>query len=317
MVAKTLCCFVCLLACILLSTTQVLAQTVRIKNSPRPFTVVGPTSWTQQPTTTGNSRIKFVSPVGTPAAECAVIVKENPGLRSIPQSTFDGQMAELPDPNEMASNLSSRFNNAKVLSVGVASISGHPAQLHNVQYSVGTPDGEQWSRGTMVTTMTTPGLSWTVGCSAMGTNLNEALKGYSYWQLEIVRFSTNIKIMDSAEVSHATDDKRWVFLSVTESGLYYYDSRSLSKDNLKKFVRVWTVQYYLEEKHKDLDNTKLLFEINCSERKIRIVDGTMFYKDGTNSHVPNEHKDRWSSILPDSLQERLSDTVCAFGKKPD
>lgn len=192
---KSLCCFVCLFGCILLSTAHVFAQTVRIDNSPRPFTAVAPTSWTEQATATGNSRVKFASPAGTPAAECAVIVKEFSGLSNMPQSTFDQQMMELPDSNEIASSLSSVFNNVKILSVGKASISGYPAQLYNIQYSVGTPVGEQWFRGTMVTTATTPGLTWTASCGASGKSLDEALEGYSYWQLEIVRFPTNIKIL--------------------------------------------------------------------------------------------------------------------------
>lgn len=174
--------------------TQAIAQAVKIQNSPRPFSVVSPATWVQQPTSTGNSRIKFAAPSGTPAAECAVIVKEFPGLRGEPQSTFDQQMAEQPNPSEMTSQLASRFNNVKVFSPGIASISGFPAQLVNVQYSVGTPRGEQWIRGVTVTTATTPGLVWTITCGALGRSLDEAQKGYSYWQLEITRFPTNIKI---------------------------------------------------------------------------------------------------------------------------
>jgi hypothetical protein len=183
-----------LFGCIFFATTQVIAETISIKNSPRPFTIVPPSSWTQQPTTTGNSRIRFHSPVKTPSAECAVIVQEYPGLKDAPQSMFDQKMAEPPNPNVIKSQLSSRFNNVKVLSVGVASISGHPAQLYNVQYSVGTPDGEQWFRGIIITAGTTPGLVWSISCGASGKNINEALKGYNYWQSEIVRFPTNIKI---------------------------------------------------------------------------------------------------------------------------
>lgn len=193
MTSKYFFCFIFYLSCMFI-TTQVFAQPTKVINSPRPFTVVAPSSWTQQPTTTGNSRIKFQSPAKTPEAGCAVIVHEYPGLKDMSQSTFDQQMAVPPNPNAMESQLSSRFNNVKVLSVGAASISGHPAQLYNVQYSVGTPDGEQWFRGIMVTAGTTPGLVWSISCGASGKTLNEALKGYKYWQSEIVRFPTNIKI---------------------------------------------------------------------------------------------------------------------------
>jgi len=160
--------------------TQILAQTVRVDNSPRPFTVVAPTSWIQQPTSTVNSRIKFVAPSGTPVAKCNVIVKECPELRGLPQSTFDQGIAEPGNSTEMASWFSSIFNNVRVLSIGAANVSGHPTQLYNVQYSVGTPGNESWVRGSWVTTVTTPGLTWTIGCGGLGASLNEALKGYSY-----------------------------------------------------------------------------------------------------------------------------------------
>jgi hypothetical protein len=173
---------------------KAMAQTVNVQNSPRPFTVVAPASWVLQATTTGNSRIKFASPSGAPAAECAVIVKDFPGLRGQPQSTFDQQMVEPQNPRELASQLSSRYNNVEVFATGVASVSGFPAQLANVQYSVGTPSGELWVRGITVSTGTTPGLVWTISCGASGKNLAEAQKGYSYWQLEMTRFLTNIKI---------------------------------------------------------------------------------------------------------------------------
>jgi hypothetical protein len=192
--AKPFYCFAWLVICGLCAITQVNAQPVTVKNSPRSFTVVAPTSWIQQPTTTGSSRIKFAAPPGTPAAECSVIVKEFLGLSGVPQSTLDRKMAEPLSTTEIASQLSSQYNNVRVFSTGVASISGYPAHLYNVEYSVGTPAGEIWTRGIMVTAATTPGLVWTIGCGALGKSSEKAQKGYSYWQLEFIRFPTNIKI---------------------------------------------------------------------------------------------------------------------------
>lgn len=192
--SKTFCCFVWVVSCGLFTINQVNAETVTVKNSPRSFTVVAPTSWIQQPTTTGSSRIKFAAPSGTPTAECSVIVKEFPGLKGLPQSTFDSQMVVPVSITEIESQLSSQYNNVRVFSTGASSISGYPGHLYNVQYSVGTPAGELWMRGIMVTTATTPGLVWTIGCGALGKSREEAQKGYSYWQSEIMRFPTNIKI---------------------------------------------------------------------------------------------------------------------------
>ena len=191
---KLFCCSVWVVICGLFAINQVNAETVTVENSPRSFTVVAPASWIQQPTTTGSSRIKFSAPSGTPLAECSVIVKEFPGLRHVPQSTFDRQMATPIGTTEIATQLSSQYNNVTVFSTGAARISGYPAQLYNVLYSVGTPAGEIWMRGIIVTTATTPGLVWTLGCCALGKSREEAQKGYSYWQSEIMRFPTNIKI---------------------------------------------------------------------------------------------------------------------------
>jgi len=191
---KTFHCVAWLVIFGLFAITQANAQTITVKNSPRSFTVVAPTSWIQVPTTTGSSRIKFAAPPGTPAAECSVIVKEFLGLRGVPQSTLDRQMAEPLSTTEIASQLSSQYNNVMVFSTGVSSISGYPAHLYKVQYSVGTPAGEIWMRGIMVTAATTPGLVWTIGCGSLGKSIEEAQKGYSYWQLEFIRFPTNIKI---------------------------------------------------------------------------------------------------------------------------
>jgi hypothetical protein len=104
-------------------------------------------------------------------------------------------MMESPDVQEITQQLSTRYNNVNVIDTGVASISGFPAQLYNVQYSVGTTSGEQWIRGVIFTTLTTPGLVWTISCGAMESTFEEAQKGYSHWQSEMVRFPTNLKIL--------------------------------------------------------------------------------------------------------------------------
>ncbi len=88
-----------LVSLFLLVAVQATAQVVRIDNSPKRFSVVPPKSWVQQPPSTGNSRVKFSAPSGTPPAECAVIVQEFPALRGKSQQEFDIGMAQPADPN--------------------------------------------------------------------------------------------------------------------------------------------------------------------------------------------------------------------------
>ena len=119
---------------LLLLCTPLLAfgEPLLIRNSPRPFSVVAPTSWSQQPPGTGNSRVRFVSPSGTPHAECAVLVVDYPSLRNQPQSFFDSQMLEAQDARELSQHLSATQNNVTVLGTWTGHISGYPAQLSNV-----------------------------------------------------------------------------------------------------------------------------------------------------------------------------------------
>lgn len=171
------------------------AQSVTITDSPSPFSAKAPANWSRQPPATGNSRLKFVSPSGTPHAECAVIVKTAPVLRGHSQTEINAALLDPPDPKVIARNLSVSFENVRVISVGNGVLSGIPAHIYNVQHSVGTPIGIQWIRNVSTTTITVPGVSWTVGCSGQGRTLAEAQKAFDYWQLEFVKFRTFIKFL--------------------------------------------------------------------------------------------------------------------------
>lgn len=171
------------------------AQSITITESPKPFSAKAPANWSRQPPATGNSRLKFVSPSGTPYAECAVIVKTLPALRGHSQAEINAAMLETPDPEGIARGLSVSFGNVRVLSAGNGALSGIPAQTYNVQYSVGTPSGTQWVRSVSTTTMTVPDVSWTVTCGGQGHTVAEAQKAFDYWQLEFVKFLTFIKFL--------------------------------------------------------------------------------------------------------------------------
>lgn len=171
------------------------AQVLTVTNSPRGFSVATPTSWLQQPVSTGSSRVKFSSPTGTPSAECSVLVKEFPGLSGLPQDYFDSIILKQTSAIERTEQLASRYNNVRVWGIGFSSISGFPGQSYNVSFSVGTPFGEMWYRAFYVESATAPGLVWTIGCGGSGKNLEEASRAFSFWQNEIMKFSTNIRIL--------------------------------------------------------------------------------------------------------------------------
>ncbi len=171
------------------------AQTVTITDSPRSFSASAPAGWSRQPPATGNSRLKYVSPKGTPYAECAVIVKTISALRGRSQSEMDAAMLDSPDMTAMANGLASTFNSVRVISASNTALSGVPAQIYNIQYSVGTPAGVQWVRAVITSTLTVPDVSWTLTCGGQGDTLAESHKAFDYWQIEFVKFATFIRFL--------------------------------------------------------------------------------------------------------------------------
>lgn len=177
-----------------LISVDVAAQTVVIKNSPRQFSVAIPTGWVNKPSLTANTRIAFMSPKGTPSAECAVTVQEFHALREHPQSYYDNMIVGMLDSKDIARQFSVQYNNVQVMSTGHSNVSGYPAMIANFRASTGTPKGELWMRMISVTLGTVPGLVWAISCGGMGSTLAAANKAYSYWQDEITKFTLNLKI---------------------------------------------------------------------------------------------------------------------------
>ena len=91
------------------SSMSTTAQVLTVTNSPRAFSVATPTSWLLRPVSTGNSRIKFSSPSGTPSAECSVISKEFAGLSGLPQEYFDSIILKQTSAAERTDQLAARY----------------------------------------------------------------------------------------------------------------------------------------------------------------------------------------------------------------
>ena len=171
------------------------AESVTITDAPAAFSASGPAGWSRQPPATGNSRLKYASPSGTPYAECAVIVNTSSALRGLSQLEMNTVMLAKPDPEAIARHLASSFGNVRVISVGNSLLSGFPGQIYNVSYSVGSPAGPKLVRSVTTSTMTAPDVGWTVTCGGQGQTLAEAQKAFDYWQSEFVKFPTFIKFI--------------------------------------------------------------------------------------------------------------------------
>ena len=170
------------------------AQKVTITDSPRHFTAKIPENWVRLPPESGNARLIVTSPNNSPLADCSVIVKTILGFPETSQATLNEYLIGEPDVDGMIKSLSVKFNNVRILSASHSTLSNIPAQIFSIQYSVGSPMGTQWAKGTIITTLTVPDVSMTVGCVGFGRTLAEAEKAFEYWQNEIVVFPTFIKL---------------------------------------------------------------------------------------------------------------------------
>ena len=171
------------------------AQSVLITDSPRHFSAKSPVNWLRQPSTTGNTKLNFRSPMKTPYAECNVVVQTQSALRGHTQAEFNALLSSPPDLEYFARSMSPAFANFSVISGQNGALSSLPAQRYKVQFSVGTPEGKQWGIGTFTTTISVPDIIWIVGCTGLGNTIAEAQKAFDYWQLEFGRFPTYVKFL--------------------------------------------------------------------------------------------------------------------------
>ncbi len=105
----------------------------------------------------------------------------------------------------------------------------------------------------------------------------------------------------------------------SEKFLAYYDAQSINRP-AKNIVRVWLKVDYTEkgvidkvgnlgEKYENLSNTRALWEINCVEKKARMLSETAYDNGGGviySSGSPLE----WNFIIPESMGEVLYKEIC-------
>jgi len=101
----------------------------------------------------------------------------------------------------------------------------------------------------------------------------------------------------------------------------HFDGGSLSQPS-KDIIRVWVKFEYTDigltdpvlvkkfkKKINELDNSKLLYEINCVDRKYRILESMYYSKDGSVLRM-NSIPSSWKHIIRESLNDALCKAVC-------
>jgi hypothetical protein len=124
-----------------------------------------------------------------------------------------------------------------------------------------------------------------------------------------------LAILGCAEVWGAD----WKFYGSTENYLGYYDAQSITSPS-KNIVRVWTRLVWTEkgvlgwvedlgEKCENLSHTIFLQEVNCAEKKLRLLSETHYDNKGSvikSFSSPGE----WRFIIPETVTESLYKEIC-------
>lgn len=124
-----------------------------------------------------------------------------------------------------------------------------------------------------------------------------------------------LMILGNAEVRRAD----WKRYSETEFFISYYDKESINHLS-KNIVRVWVKEVNTEkgitdmvkrfgEEYKDCDHIKKLYEVDCAEKRIRILSSAAYSRAGE-VLISDDSPSKWIFTVPKSEGEALRKTVC-------
>jgi hypothetical protein len=124
-----------------------------------------------------------------------------------------------------------------------------------------------------------------------------------------------LTIFGNAEVWGAD----YKFFGGSERYKGYYDAQSITRTS-QNIVEVWTrwnftergiteCVKYLGKEYENVSYLLLLEEINCAEKKMRLLSVSYYDNNGV-TITSNDSPQEWRFINPDSLNESLHKKVC-------
>jgi hypothetical protein len=123
------------------------------------------------------------------------------------------------------------------------------------------------------------------------------------WKLFQATSTGNIYYYDSTNIKRFTNNFLWVWVRIIETA-------GLSEEDLKGLKDPERAVDVIEKaQEKSTGEWKQLFEINCLERKVRILSATLYNNNGSikdEYEIPSE----WVHIPPGSVTNYLSKIVC-------
>ena len=135
-------------------------------------------------------------------------------------------------------------------------------------------------------------------------------------KLEALLFIIGFLILGNVEVW----GEEWKYLERTEEEAVSYDIGSITRPS-RGTVRVLVRTVFSEkgidmhvkefgERFKNLNYVKDLLELNCVDKKTRVLQSTIYAKDGNILVSDTSSELEWRVIIPDSLGETLYKEVC-------
>jgi hypothetical protein len=135
-------------------------------------------------------------------------------------------------------------------------------------------------------------------------------------KLKAVPFIIGFMILGNVEVW----GEEWKYLEQTDEEAVSYDTESVNRPS-RDIVRVSVKTVFSEkgidmhvkefgERFKNLNHVKDLLEFNCAHKKTRVLQSTIYSKDGNILVSDTSSELEWRVIIPDSLGETLYKEVC-------
>jgi len=111
----------------------------------------------------------------------------------------------------------------------------------------------------------------------------------------------------------------WKLYCETDFFISYYDKETINRTS-KNIVRVWVKEVNTEkgvtdmvehfgEEYKNCDYVKKLCEIDCAEKRIRVISSAAYSRAGE-VIISDDSPGKWKFIVPKSEGEALNKIVC-------
>jgi hypothetical protein len=125
-------------------------------------------------------------------------------------------------------------------------------------------------------------------------------------KLKLILRNISEKSCSKSELDHHQQENDWTYIGTSKEGvkLFYSPERTVKRGRL--------IQAWFKGEHPDTDqkisSSISLHEFDCSKGTYRLLQGTLFFRDGSTS--TSNQPSAWEHPLPDSVAEMEFKQVC-------